>query len=98
MQIAAHATYPAIPVNPCFPTPELFETLRSRLERRASSFTPARTATSRRKLAELVDLDPETLVIGNGSTELISFINRLLVTHSLAIPVPTFSRWTEDPR
>ena len=39
----------------------------------------------------------ETLIIGNGSTELISFINRLLVTRSLAIPVPTFIRWTEDP-
>jgi hypothetical protein len=29
--------------------------------------------------------------------ELVSWINRLFVTESLASPVPTFSRWTEEP-
>ncbi|HTV17537.1 MAG TPA: aminotransferase class I/II-fold pyridoxal phosphate-dependent enzyme, partial [Polyangiaceae bacterium] len=85
-----------IPVNPYFPTPELFASLRSRLET-ILKFYPSSNQDIARKLSEFVGLDPETLIIGNGSTELISFINRLLVTRSLAIPVPTFSRWTEDP-
>ena len=85
-----------IPVNPYFPTPELFESLRGRLET-ILKFYPSSNQDIARKLAEFVGLDPRTLIIGNGSTELISFINRLLVTESIAIPVPTFSRWTEDP-
>jgi histidinol-phosphate/aromatic aminotransferase/cobyric acid decarboxylase-like protein len=85
-----------IPVNPYFPTPELFESLRSRLET-ILKFYPSSNQDIARKLSEFVGLDPATLIIGNGSTELISFINRLLVTQSIAIPVPTFSRWTEDP-
>ena len=85
-----------IPVNPYFPTPELFESLRGRLET-ILKFYPSSNQDIARMLSEFVGLDPQTLVIGNGSTEIISFINRLLVTQSIAIPVPTFSRWTEDP-
>lgn len=85
-----------IPVNPYFPTAEMFESLRGRLES-ILKFYPSSNQDIALKLAEFVRLDPKTLVLGNGSTELISFINRLLVTESIAIPVPTFSRWTEDP-
>jgi histidinol-phosphate/aromatic aminotransferase/cobyric acid decarboxylase-like protein len=85
-----------IPVNPYFPTSEMFESLRGRLET-ILKFYPSSNQDIARKLSDFVGLDPATLIIGNGSTELISFINRLLVTHSIAIPVPTFSRWTEDP-
>lgn len=85
-----------IPVNPYFPTREMFEGLRGRLES-ILKFYPSSNHDIALRLAEFVKLDPQTLVLGNGSTELISFINRLLVTKSLAIPVPTFSRWTEDP-
>jgi histidinol-phosphate/aromatic aminotransferase/cobyric acid decarboxylase-like protein len=35
--------------------------------------------------------------MGNGSTELITWIDHLLVRESLAIPVPTFGRWTDQP-
>lgn len=85
-----------IPVNPYFPTREVFERLRGRLET-ILKFYPNSNHDIALRLAQFIKLDPETLVLGNGSTELISFINRLLVTTSIAIPVPTFSRWTEDP-
>jgi histidinol-phosphate/aromatic aminotransferase/cobyric acid decarboxylase-like protein len=85
-----------IPVNPYFPTREMFESLRGRLES-ILKFYPSSNQDIALRLSEFVGLDPSTLVLGNGSTELISFINRLLVTESIAIPVPTFSRWTEDP-
>jgi histidinol-phosphate/aromatic aminotransferase/cobyric acid decarboxylase-like protein len=70
--------------------------LRERLET-ILEFYPSSNQDIATRLSEFVGLDPQTLIIGNGSTELISFINRLLVTDSIAIPVPTFSRWTEDP-
>lgn len=85
-----------IPVNPYFPTREIFDRLRARLES-ILKFYPSSNHDIAQRLAQFVRLDPATLVLGNGSTELISFINRLLVTESIAIPVPTFSRWTEDP-
>lgn len=85
-----------IPVNPYFPTPEIFESLRRRLDT-ILKFYPSTNEDIAARLGDFVGLDPDTLVLGNGSTELISWINRLLVTESLAIPVPTFSRWTDDP-
>lgn len=85
-----------IPVNPYFPTPEIFASLKGRLET-ILKFYPSANDDIAERLSHFVDLDPDTLVLGNGSTELITWINRLLVRESLAIPVPTFSRWTEDP-
>ena len=85
-----------IPVNPYFPTPEVFARLRERFQT-ILKFYPSSNQDIALRLAEFVGLDPDTIVLGNGSTELISWINRLLVTQSLALPVPTFSRWTEDP-
>ena len=35
--------------------------------------------------------------MGNGSTELITWIDHLLVKESLAVPIPTFGRWTDQP-
>ncbi|SNR60446.1 Aminotransferase class I and II [Actinomadura mexicana] len=35
--------------------------------------------------------------MGNGSTELITWIDHLLVRESIATPIPTFGRWTDQP-
>jgi threonine-phosphate decarboxylase len=85
-----------IPVNPYFPTAEMFDGFRSRLER-VLKFYPAYNQSIADVLCETLSLDPETVVLGNGSTELITWINRLFIGESLAIPIPTFSRWTDDP-
>ncbi len=85
-----------IPVNPYFPTPAMFAAFRDRLEE-ALKFYPAQNESIALALSRVLDLDPRTLVLGNGSTELITWINLLLVKESLAIPVPTFSRWTDEP-
>ncbi len=86
----------SVPLNPYFPTPQIFDGLRARLQtilqlRRSSNQDIGA------QLADFVGLDPDCMVLGNGSTELITWITRLLVTESLAVPVPTFSRWTQDP-
>jgi histidinol-phosphate/aromatic aminotransferase/cobyric acid decarboxylase-like protein len=48
-------------------------------------------------LAGALGLDRDGLVLGNGSTELIHWIDEILVHDSLAVAIPTFGRWTDDP-
>src|SRR5215471_7168912 len=83
-------------VNPYFPTPALFQSFRDRLETilRADPSSPEEMA---RLLAEHVGVAPESILLGNGATELMGWVNRLLITESLAVPVPTFGRWLRDP-
>lgn len=85
-----------IPVNPYFPTAAMFHSFRERLEA-TLKFYPAYNETIADSLAKTLGLDPETIVMGNGSTELITWINHLFIKDSMGIPIPTFSRWTEDP-
>jgi histidinol-phosphate/aromatic aminotransferase/cobyric acid decarboxylase-like protein len=37
------------------------------------------------------------VAMANGSTELITWIDHLLISSSVAIPIPTFGRWTDQP-
>ena len=85
-----------IPVNPYFPTPEIFADLAKRLET-ILKYYPGGNESVARSLAGALGLDPATVVMGNGSTELITWIDLLLVKDGLATPVPTFGRWTDHP-
>ena len=85
-----------IPVNLYFPTPRLFADLRANLET-ALRFYPAGNEAIAAELAAVLRLPEETLVMANGSTELITWIDWLLVRDRLATPVPTFGRWTDHP-
>ena len=85
-----------VPVNPYFPTAAMFRVFRDRLEE-VLKYYPASNAEVGRVLAEGLGLDPETVVLANGSTELLTWIDVLLVRPSLATPVPTFGRWTDHP-
>ncbi|EFF90846.1 aminotransferase [Streptomyces sp. e14] len=49
------------------------------------------------ELCDLLQLPPQCVAMGNGSTELITWLDHLLVRESLAVPVPTFGRWTDQP-
>jgi histidinol-phosphate/aromatic aminotransferase/cobyric acid decarboxylase-like protein len=85
-----------VPVNPYFPTPALFAVLRERLEQ-VLKYYPATNEAIGRALAAGLGLDPDTVVVGNGSTELLTWIDLLFVPDGLATPVPTFGRWTDHP-
>ena len=85
-----------VPVNPYFPTAAMFRVFRDRLEE-VLKYYPASNAELGRVLGEALGLDPETVVLANGSTELLTWIDILLVHPSLATPVPTFGRWTDHP-
>lgn len=47
----------------------------------------------RRKIAEHHGIDPDTIICGNGSTELIYLIPRALKPEQVLIPAPTFSEY-----
>ncbi|MFI8093634.1 pyridoxal phosphate-dependent aminotransferase [Streptomyces sp. NPDC086080] len=85
-----------IPCNPYFPTPAMFEEMAVRL-REIITYYPSSADTITAELCNLLQLPPQAVAMGNGSTELITWIDHLLVRESLAVPVPTFGRWTDQP-
>ncbi|NKQ27245.1 pyridoxal phosphate-dependent aminotransferase, partial [Streptomyces galbus] len=85
-----------IPCNPYFPTPAMFEEMAARL-RDIVTYYPSSADTITAELCTLLQLPPQAVAMGNGSTELITWIDHLLVRESLAVPVPTFGRWTDQP-
>ena len=85
-----------IPANPYFPTAEMFSRFREGLVD-ALRFYPSSNKAIASELASVLQLGPETVVVANGSTELITFLNLTMLRESLAIAVPTFSRWTDEP-
>ncbi|MEU9280117.1 histidinol-phosphate transaminase [Streptomyces sp. NPDC048342] len=85
-----------VPCNPYFPTPAMMETMAARLKD-IITFYPSSADTITAELCQLFQLPPQAVAMGNGSTELITWIDHLLVRESLAVPVPTFGRWTDQP-
>lgn len=85
-----------IPCNPYFPTPAMFERL-ERGMRTIMTYYPSEAETITAELCATLGLNPQTVAMGNGSTELITWIDHLLVRESLATPIPTFGRWTDQP-
>ncbi|MEV6650987.1 histidinol-phosphate transaminase [Streptomyces sp. NPDC051219] len=85
-----------IPCNPYFPTPEMFARMQGSLES-ILKYYPSDADTVTAELCSVLGLNQQTVAMGNGSTELITWIDHLLVRESLAIPVPTFGRWTDQP-
>ncbi len=85
-----------IPCNPYFPTPAMFDELAGRL-REIITYYPSSADTVTAELCGLLRLPPQCVAMGNGATELITWIDHLLVRDSLAVPVPTFGRWTDQP-
>lgn len=85
-----------IPVNPYFPTPEIFDDFRHNLES-ILKYYPSTNESIACCLSEAFQMDPVTIVMGNGSTELITWIDMLLAGSHVATPIPTFGPWTDHP-
>ena len=85
-----------IPCNPYFPTDEMFGQLERNL-RTILKFYPSDAGAITAQLASVLRLNPSTISLANGSTELITWIDQLLVDSSVAVPIPTFGRWTDQP-
>ncbi|HET9140345.1 histidinol-phosphate transaminase [Actinophytocola sp.] len=85
-----------IPCNPYFPTQEMFDRLSADLQN-ILKYYPSDSGTITNKLCSVLGLHPQTVAMANGSTELITWIDHLLINSSIAIPIPTFGRWTDQP-
>ena len=84
------------PCNPYFPTPEMFNTLAANLVNMLKYY-PSDASAITGKLASVLGLNPHTIAMSNGSTEIITWLDHLLIRESIAVPVPTFGRWTDQP-
>jgi histidinol-phosphate/aromatic aminotransferase/cobyric acid decarboxylase-like protein len=85
-----------IPCNPYFPTPEMFEELSKNLEA-VLKFYPSDASKIAQQLSTVLGLNPATIAMSNGSTELITWMDHMWIHDSIAIPIPTFGRWTDQP-
>jgi threonine-phosphate decarboxylase len=83
--------------NPYYPTPEMVEALQASLPTLIKCYPSSDPATTQRALAEILGVDPDGLIVGNGATELIVLINEILVDR-IAVPVPTFGEYIEKLR
>ena len=84
-----------IPCNPYFPTPEMFDALANNLETMLK-FYPSDADTIAQQLSRVLGLNPATVAMANGSTELITWMDHLWIEQSMAVPIPTFGRWTDQ--
>jgi histidinol-phosphate/aromatic aminotransferase/cobyric acid decarboxylase-like protein len=80
--------------NPYYPTPGMLRDLQASLPNLIKSYPSSNAAASQKHLAEVLHVNPEHLVIGNGATELIVLINTMLIDR-VAIPIPTFGEYIE---
>jgi histidinol-phosphate/aromatic aminotransferase/cobyric acid decarboxylase-like protein len=87
-----------IPVNPYFPPPAVMEKLQERIAF-ALKYYPGSNESIAENIAQFSGIDnPDTIIAGNGSTEIISWLNSLFIKGSLFVPVPSFGRWIEEPQ
>lgn len=87
-----------IPVNSYFPTPEIMKALYHKMPY-ALKYYPS----GNKEIAEIVSAfanisDADCVLAGNGSTELISWLNSLFIKDDVLVPVPSFGRWTDEPK
>ncbi len=80
--------------NPYYPTPEMLKDLQEKLPVLIKSYPSSNPKGSQENLAQVLNVDPEHLIIGNGASELITLVDETLIDH-IAIPVPTFGEYLD---
>ncbi len=83
--------------NPYYPDKTLTRKMQARLPIIMKSYPSSNTKFSINYLAKVLKVKPQQLIIGNGATELITIIQQEFID-DLAIPIPTFSEYTEKLR
>jgi len=80
--------------NPYYPTREMLDDLQRNLPNLIKSYPSSNPLMSQKNLADVLHVDPEHLIIGNGATELIALIDVALIDR-MAVPIPTFGEYIE---
>jgi threonine-phosphate decarboxylase len=87
-----------IPVNSYFPPANVMAQLMEKLPY-ALKYYPSGNAQIAELVCEFAGLpDPACVIVGNGSTELISWLNNVFIQDDVLVPVPSFGRWTDEPQ
>ncbi len=82
-------------VNPLGISPKLKETLSERIDA-IMSYPDREYTTLRRQIAEYVHTEPENVIVGNGSTELISLFIQIKHPKKALIIGPTYSEYERE--
>ena len=80
--------------NPYYPTRGMLEDLKENFPNLIKSYPSSSPITSQKNLADVLHVNPDHLIIGNGATELIVLINTTLIER-IAVPIPTFGEYIE---
>ena len=83
--------------NPYYPTPDMVEALQKGLPHLIKHYPSSDPASAQRAVAEVLSVDPDDLIVGNGATELIVLINEVLVDR-IGVAVPPFGEYIEKLR
>lgn len=83
--------------NPYYPDKKLLKLLQQKLPMLIKSYPSSNSIISQKNLAGVLHVHADSLVIGNGATELITVIIENLI-ENIAIPVPTFSEYIDKIR
>lgn len=80
--------------NPYYPTNDMMELLKSKFTSIIKAYPSSNPRLARENLAQVLNVDPDHLILGNGATELITIIEKQII-EKLAIPIPTFSEYID---
>jgi threonine-phosphate decarboxylase len=80
--------------NPYYPTTAMVRDLQRRLPALIKAYPSSNPRQAQEHLAEVIKVDPDCLVIGNGASELIALMEENLISR-IAIPVPTFGEYLD---
>jgi threonine-phosphate decarboxylase len=80
--------------NPYYPTVSMVRDLQRRLPALIKAYPSSNPRQAQQHLAEVLHVDPDWLVIGNGASELIALMEENLISR-IAIPVPTFGEYLD---
>ncbi|OJU56491.1 MAG: hypothetical protein BGN96_14465 [Bacteroidales bacterium 45-6] len=80
--------------NPYYPDKHLINRIQERLPMLIKSYPSSNPRQLQEQLAQVLHVNPEYILIGNGASELITIIQREFID-DFAIPIPTFSEYTD---
>jgi len=80
--------------NPYYPTPAMIDELVRALPTLIKTYPSSNPGVNTRHLAQVLHVNPDHLIIGNGATELITDICHSLAA-DLGVPIPTFGEYIE---
>jgi threonine-phosphate decarboxylase len=83
--------------NPYYPTAGMLRDLQENLPSLIKSYPSSNPQKCQQDLAQVLHVNPDHLLIGNGATELIVLINTMLIDR-IAVSIPTFGEYIEKLR